>query len=121
MTGDNGILQIREWFQDDVVHITDDHVAADQLIESKHSLARLGSSGSLHLEFQYITEWNEWLTRERWLQLGDIAQRGGEEGWIPPVGSPCHSGGENATAASGAYSWCSATMGSTLAARRAGT
>jgi hypothetical protein len=66
-------------------HVTDDHVLADQLIESKHSFAPLSGSRLLHPEFQFITERNEWLTASRRMRLGDIAQRGG---FPPPLAAP---------------------------------
>src|ERR1035441_3087895 len=42
-------------FRMTLLHITDDHVTADQLIESKHRIAPSNGSSLLHPEFQNIT------------------------------------------------------------------
>src|ERR1017187_8168483 len=49
-------------FRMTLFHVPDDHVTADQLIESKHSVALLKGSRLLHPEFHFITESNERLT-----------------------------------------------------------
>ena len=74
------IVQIREEFQDDVASHHDDHVTADQLIESKHSFAPSIGNRVVHPEFQITTEWNQRIIGALGWILGEMAQPGAEDG-----------------------------------------